>query len=62
MMFKIQQRAWQRTARRDTLDYAYWSGQGWTEPGRKFYIPHAASRVKVILARLAGEIIAPFVS
>jgi multimeric flavodoxin WrbA len=64
--FKIQQRAWQRTgrspARRDTLDYAYWSGQGWTEPGREFYIPHAASRVKVILARLAGSLIAPFVS
>ena len=61
-MFKIQQRAWQRTARRDTLDYAYWSGHGWTDPARDFYIPHEASRVKVFLARLAGALIAPFVS
>lgn len=61
-MFKIQQRAWQRTARRDTLDYAYWSGQGWTDPARDFYIPHEASRLKVLLARLAGALVAPFVS
>ncbi len=62
MTFKIQQRAWQRSARRDTLDYAYWSGQGWTDPACDFYIPHEASRVKVLLARLAGALIAPFVS
>ena len=61
-MFKIQQRAWQRATRRDTLDYAYWSGQGWTDLGRDFYIPHEASRLKVALARLAGSLIAPFVS
>jgi multimeric flavodoxin WrbA len=61
-MFKIQQRAWQRTAQRDTLDYAYWSGQGWTDPARDFYIPHEASWLKVFFARLAGSLIAPFVS
>jgi multimeric flavodoxin WrbA len=61
-MFKIQQRAWQRAVDHDTLDYAYWSGQGWTDPGCEFFIPHSAGRVKVFLARLAGSLIAPFVS
>ena len=62
MMFKIQQRAWQRASRHDTLDYAYWTGQGWTDPRGEFYFPHEASRLKVLLARLAGALIAPFVS
>lgn len=62
MMFKIQQRAWQRASRQDTLDYAYWTGQGWTDPRGEFYFPHEASRLKVFLARLAGSLIAPFVS
>jgi multimeric flavodoxin WrbA len=62
LTFKIQQRAWQRAARRDTLDYAYWNGQGWTDPRRDFYIPHAGSRLKTALARLAGSLLAPFVS
>ena len=61
-LFKIQQRAWQRTTRRDTLDYAYWTSQGWTDPARDFYIPHEASRLKVFLARLTGSLIGPFVS
>ncbi len=65
-MFKIQQRSWQGAgrspARGDTLDYAYWRDQGWTDPTRDFYIPHEASRVKVFLACLAGSLIAPFVS
>ena len=50
------------TTRRDTLDYAYWTSQGWTDPARDFYIPHEASRLKVLLARLAGALIAPLVS
>ena len=61
MMFKIQQRAWQ-LASEDTLDYQYWNRKGWIDPRREFYIPHRASRVKVALARLAGSVIARFVT
>ena len=62
MTFKIQQCYWQRAPRRDTLDYTYWKGQGWLEPGRDYYAAHKAWRPKVIMARLAGAFIAPFVS
>ena len=60
--FKIQQRVWQRAPQGETVDSAYWRAQGWTDPARDFYIPHEASRLKVLLARLAGVLIAPFVS
>jgi multimeric flavodoxin WrbA len=60
--FKIQQRVWQRAPDGETIDSAYWHAQGWTDPSRDFYIPHQASRLKVFLARLAGSLIAPFVS
>jgi len=62
LTFKIQQRVWQRTTERETIDYAYWSGQGWTSADREFYFPHEASRVKTALARFAGSLLAPFVS
>ena len=61
MTFKIQQRSW-LLASQDTLDYQYWNHKGWIDPRREFYIPHRASRVKVALARLAGSVIARFVT
>jgi multimeric flavodoxin WrbA len=61
MTFRIQQNAYQRAAR-DTLDYAYWKGHGWTNPDSEFFIRHDASRAKVTLARLAGGVIAKYVS
>jgi NAD(P)H-dependent FMN reductase len=62
MTFKIQQLAWQRATVKDSVDYRYWSEQGWIDPRREFYIPHRANPVKVGLARLAGAAIARFVS
>jgi multimeric flavodoxin WrbA len=62
MMFKIQQYSWQRAARQDTVDYQYWQGQGWFEPGCTFYIPHESSPVKVALARFTGRVITRFVA
>ncbi len=60
MTFKIQQHAW--TAHPDeSVDYNYWNDHGWTNPRCDFYIPHRAGRVKVLLARGLGRIIAPFV-
>lgn len=59
MTFKIQQLSWRRAAE-DSLDYAYWQGRGWIEPGREFFIPHRANRVKVAAARLAGAVLARF--
>jgi multimeric flavodoxin WrbA len=61
MTFKIQQRSW-HLADRDSVDYAYWHGQGWTEPEREYYIEHEASRAKVASARLAGALLARFVT
>ena len=61
MMFKIQQRSW-FLASPETVDARYWNGKGWTDPRRDFYIPHKASRIKVVLARFTGEVIARFVA
>jgi multimeric flavodoxin WrbA len=62
MMFKIQQWSWARRAFEDTLDLRYWKEQGWLEPHCDFYISHRASRVKVVLARLTGAVLARFVA
>ncbi|MDR3574016.1 MAG: flavodoxin family protein [Anaerolineaceae bacterium] len=62
MMFKIQQWSWARRALEDTVDVRYWKELGWFEPDCDFYIPHRASRVKVLLARLTGAVIARFVA
>jgi hypothetical protein len=61
MMFRIQQLAWSKAAH-DSLDFHYLSGQGWTDMAREFYIPHRTGRVKTLLARLTGQVIARFVS
>ena len=61
MTFKIQQRYWQRN-RDDSLDYAYWQSQGWTDSGRSYYSGHQANFLKVVLARLSGSLLAWFVT
>lgn len=61
MMFKIQQLAWQRESP-DSLDYAYWHGQGWLDPACTFFIAHRANPVRVALARLAGAVVYRFVT
>ena len=40
----------------------HWEDQGWTQPGREYYIQHRASRAKVGSARLAGSVLARFVT
>lgn len=61
MTFKIQQRSWHLAAK-DSVDYAYWHSQGWTDPDREYYIEHEASRAKIACARLAGAVLARFVT
>jgi multimeric flavodoxin WrbA len=61
MTFKIQQRYWQRAAG-GSIDYEHWRNQGWTQPGREYYIEHRASKAKVASARLAGSVLARFVT
>jgi multimeric flavodoxin WrbA len=61
MTFKIQQLGW-RKAPAGSLDYAHWSGKGWIEPEREFYLPHRANLLKVAVARAAGALIARFVT
>ena len=61
MTFKIKQRYWQRI-REESVDHAYWVGRGWTEPRREFFVQTETSPVKVAFARLAGALIARFVT
>lgn len=62
LMFKVQQGAWQQAADPASLDYAYWKGQGWFEPRRTFFLDHRAGPLKVALARVAGALVARFVT
>jgi NAD(P)H-dependent FMN reductase len=61
MMFRIQQLAW-RQEPEDTLDYAYWHGQGWLDSRTTYYIAHQAPWPKVALARLVGNLVARLVA
>ena len=61
MTFKIQQRYWQRTTE-DSIDSEYWRNRGWTEPDQEFYVCHRAGRAKVVSARIAGGLLARFVT
>jgi hypothetical protein len=62
MIFRIQQISWQKAVDRETLDYGYWTDQGWFDADSTFYIEHQAHPVKVALARLTGTVLAPFVT
>jgi hypothetical protein len=61
MTFKIQQQYWQQVTE-DSIDSAYWRNRGWTKPDQEFYVHHSAGRAKVASARLAGGILARFVT
>jgi hypothetical protein len=61
MTFKIKQRYWQRE-HETSVDHAYWVGRGWTEPQREFFIQIESNSFKVAFARLAGALIARFVT
>ena len=45
----------------DSLDYQYWTNQGWLSKGRDDYIPRRAGFLKRAAARAIGAIIALFV-
>jgi multimeric flavodoxin WrbA len=62
MTFRIQQGYWWREPDSESVDYAYWVDQGWVNPNRDYYTPYKANRLKVALARMAGAILAPFVT
>jgi multimeric flavodoxin WrbA len=59
LAFKIQQLAWQREPS-DSCDVAYWRERGWLASDCTFYVPHRAGRLKVMLARVAGAVVARF--
>ena len=61
LTFKIQQRYWQQYSGK-SIDYLYWKNQGWIEPEREYYLNHQANPAKVTLARVAGALMAPFVT
>jgi len=60
IFFHIQRKSWRRNPD-DSLDYRYWTEQGWLSKGRDDYIPGRAGVVKRGLARAIGAVIALFV-
>lgn len=62
MVFRIQQEGWRKEPDQGSIDYQYWSGQGWLDPHREFFFQHEANRLKVAFARLVGAVLAPFVA
>jgi multimeric flavodoxin WrbA len=62
LTFRIQQGYWREESVDDSIDGRYWRSQGWTQIERNYYVPHQASRSKVVLARLVGMILTPFVT
>ncbi|MBU0935983.1 MAG: flavodoxin family protein [Spirochaetes bacterium] len=61
MIFRIQQLAWQREPP-DSYDYQWWQSRGWLGGSCSYFVPHRAGWFKVRFARLAGRLIALFVS
>ena len=63
LTFKIQQAYWKKPPEdpNERHDYEYWQRRGWTDPEREFYIWHKSSRVKAVLARMTGALLARFV-
>jgi multimeric flavodoxin WrbA len=62
MTFRIQQDVWRRQPQPGAVDYEYWRNQGWTKPQQDYYVQHTAGKAKVALARMAGAVLAPFVT
>jgi len=61
MFFKVQQKHWQKnTPKQETYDYRYWKNKGWIEPSCKYYTPLDTGHLKVMIARLAGSLVALF--
>ena len=63
MTFKIQQAYWKKPPEdsNERHDYEYWRRKGWTDPQREFYTWHKSSRVKAVIARMSGALLARFV-
>ncbi len=59
LMFNVQQR-FHRGVDEDSLDHAYWTARGWTDPRRTYYIPHHAGAIRTTLARWGGAMVARF--
>jgi multimeric flavodoxin WrbA len=59
MFFSIQQISWRRE-KKGTIDYEYWSGNGWLDAKTTFFIRHNANPLKVALARTVGRLLAVF--
>ncbi|MBL4930986.1 flavodoxin family protein [Clostridium paridis] len=57
MIFKIQQKNWQKYSKEDNLDYLYWKENGWLSKDCTYYIPNNSTRIKTDVARLVGGII-----
>ena len=61
-VFKVQQRANSDPSDRGTLDYTYWTDNGFSNSNQKFFIDTNTNWIKKILASLMGRIILNFYS
>lgn len=60
--FKVQQKYWQKNSdqKQHTFDYNYWLKKGWLDSKCKYYINNQANPIKVLFARVFGNLISVF--
>jgi hypothetical protein len=61
MAFGIQRRYYKTKAESSSIDYRYWSENGWLDPGRDYYCDAAINPFRKLLARMAGRIVSSLV-
>jgi multimeric flavodoxin WrbA len=63
LVFGVQRISYQRIPedKRDTIDYAYWSGKGWLAPGVAYAVPAKVGIFKRLAARALASITAAIV-
>lgn len=58
VVFKVQQRYYQRTSKKATVDYAYWKNNGWLAVHTKYYYGlHKMDNMKAAFAGIIGNIV-----
>lgn len=61
LFFKVQQKYWQKNEQdHESYDYRYWNDKGWIDNSSKYYTPVHSGHLKLLIARIAGTLVALF--
>ncbi len=58
--FSVQQIAWRRANDENSVDYRYWSDNGWLDKSCRYYFPNRTNPIKALTSRLIGKVAALF--